>query len=151
MCDCALSYIGGHCNGSRYFVKEIGQYRLVLEKLERNGDENDTLILPRIPMTSSAGTKLPFVLKRLQFPIKPAFALTINRSQSQTFAGKCGIILPRSIWTHGQLYVSFSRCGCPDNIFVWADQSDYEELKNEEQLDPMKTYTQNIVYHEVIG
>lgn len=103
-------------------------------------------------MTSSAGSKLPFVLKRLQFPIKLAFALTINRSQSQTFAGKCGIILPRALWTHGQLYVSFSRCGNPDNIFVWADQNDYKELKTEERkLDEEKTYTENIVYTEVIG
>jgi hypothetical protein len=97
-----FNYLGGHVNGSRYFVKQIGQYRLVLEKLKKLGDENDILLLPRIPMTSSAGTKLPFLLKRLQFPVKPAFALTINRSQSQTFVGKCGIILPKSIWTHGK-------------------------------------------------
>ena len=68
-------------------TKTIGKYRIVLKKLSSEGDENDVLILPRIPMTSSAGTKLPFVLKRLQFPIKVAFALTINRSQGQTFAG----------------------------------------------------------------
>lgn len=138
-------------------------------------------------MTSSAGTKLPFLLKRLQFPIKPAFALTVNRSQSQTFAGKCGIILPRSIWTHGectgrsccchppdaftvnnelfnttiyrsntvifhpgQLYVSFSRCGNPDDIFVWVDQSDFHDMKQGGELDKEKTYTHNIVYQEVI-
>ena len=99
-------------------MKQIGQYRLVLEKLKRNGDENDILILPRIPMTSSAGTKLPFLLKRLQFPIKPAFALTINRSQSQTFAGKCGIILPRSIWTHGECTGRSCCCHPPDAFTV---------------------------------
>ena len=140
----------GHCNGTRYFVKTIGKYRLVLKKLSSEGNENDVLILPRIPMTSSAGTKLPFVLKRLQFPIKVAFALTINRSQGQTFAGKLGILLPRSVWTHGQLYVTFSRCGNPNNVFVWADQDEFKEFIHENKLQPGKYYSRNIVYKEVV-
>ena len=41
----------GHCNGTRYLVKEIGKYRLLLEKLNQTkGDKNTTLLLPRIPM-----------------------------------------------------------------------------------------------------
>jgi hypothetical protein len=133
-------------------TKTIGKYRIVLKKLSSEGDENDVLILPRIPMTSSAGTKLPFVLKRLQFPIKVAFALTINRSQGQTFAGKLGILLPRSVWTHGQLYITFSRsrCGNPNNVFVWADQDEFKEFIHENKLQPGKYYSRNIVYKEVV-
>eukprot|EP00984_Skeletonema_dohrnii_P018289 scaffold8514_cov74-Skeletonema_dohrnii-CCMP3373.AAC.1 len=141
----------GHCNGTRYFVKRLGEYRLVLKKLKTNGDKNDILILPRIPMTSSAGTKLPFVLNRLQFPIKVAFALTINRSQSQTFSGKCGILLPKSVWTHGQIYVTFSRCGDPNNVYVWADQEEFKDLIDSGQLEPNKVYMRNVVYKEVIS
>ena len=140
----------GHCNGTRYFVKRIGDYRLVLEKLYSKGNKNNILVLPRIPMTSSPGTKLPFVLKRLQFPIKVAFALTINRSQSQTFSGKLGILLPRSIWTHGQIYVTFSRCGDPNNVFVWANQDEFKELIDSGKLPSGKIYTKNVVYKEVI-
>jgi hypothetical protein len=50
----------------------------------------------------------------------------------------------------GQLYVSFSRCGNPDNVFVWADQNDLNDLKQGGELDEEKTYTDNIVYQEVI-
>ncbi|KAL7491042.1 hypothetical protein ACHAWT_000513 [Skeletonema menzelii] len=141
----------GHCNGTRYFVKKLGEYRLVLKKLKSNGDNNDILILPRIPMTSSAGTNLPFVLSRLQFPIKSAFAMTINRSQSQTFSEKCGILLPKSLWTHGQLYVSFSRCGNMNNVFIWADQDEFKELLDTGQLQRDKVYMRNVVYTEVIS
>ena len=88
---------------------------------------------------------MPFVLKRLQFPIKLAFALTINRAQGQSI-NKCGILLPKSVWTHGQIYVAFSRCGNPRNIFVWADQEEFIQLK----LPPTKKYMRNVVYKEVI-
>jgi ATP-dependent DNA helicase PIF1 len=136
---------GGHCNGTRYLVKHIGKYRLVLEKLDcKDDDRNKTLILPRIP-TRYGGQSFPFELTRLQFPIKIAFALTINRAQGQS-AKRCGILLPKNIWTHGQIYVAFSRCGNPDNIFVWAEQSQFEEYG----LDKSKKYVKNVVYREVI-
>ena len=98
---------GGHCNGTRYLVKHIGEYRLVLHKLEAGPDDKDkVLILPRIPLRYN-GVDLPFEICRLQFPVKLAFALTINRSQGQSVS-KCGILLPKNVWTHGQIYVAFS-------------------------------------------
>ena len=136
---------GGHCNGTRYLIKHIGQYRLVLHKLDsKNDDKNKVLILPRIPLRYG-GTKFPFELVRLQFPIKIAFALTINRAQGQS-AKKCGILLPMNVWTHGQIYVAFSRCGNPTNMHVWAEQSQFEGFG----LDPDKVYVKNVVYKEVI-
>lgn len=50
----------------------------------------------------------PFEFKRRQFPIKPAFAMTINRAQGQTLK-KVGVDLRRDVFTHKQLYVAFSR------------------------------------------
>ncbi|KAL7532029.1 hypothetical protein ACHAWF_004001, partial [Thalassiosira exigua] len=109
----------GHCNGTCYLVKEIGKYRLVLHKLgAREDDKNKVLILPRIPLRYG-GQNFPFELTRLQFPIKIAFALTINRAHGQS-ASKCAILLPKDVWTHGQIYVAFSRCGNPDNVYAWA-------------------------------
>ena len=52
--------------------------------------------------------KLPIKLCRHQFPIKPAFAITINKSQGQTF--DCvGVDIRREVFDHGQLYVALSR------------------------------------------
>ena len=53
---------------------------------------------------------LPFTLQRRQFPLKPCFAMTINKSQSQTLT-RVGVYLQSEIFAHGQLYVAFSRVG----------------------------------------
>ena len=80
----------------------------------------------------------------MQFTIKIAFALTINRSQEQSVS-KCGILLPKNVWTHGQIYVAFSRYGNPRNIYLWAGQSQFEKYK----LKNDKIYIKNVVYNEI--
>ena len=61
-------------------------------------------ILPRIQLTPSV-VDLPFTFCRRQFPVRLAYSTTINKSQGQTF-DKAG---SRPCFTHGQLYVAFSR------------------------------------------
>ena len=50
-------------------------------------------------------TDLPFDFKRLQFPIRLAFAMTINKSQGQSLK-VCEINLEFPYFAHGQLYVA---------------------------------------------
>lgn len=50
-----------------------------------------------------------------QYPIKLAWAITIHKSQGQTF-DKVIIDLGHGAFTHGQLYVALSRCTCLDGI-----------------------------------
>ena len=45
---------------------------------------------------------------RNQFPLIPAFAMTINKSQGQSFKN-VGISLANPVFSHGQLYVALSR------------------------------------------
>jgi len=49
----------------------------------------------------------PFIFKRRQFPIKLAFAVTINKSQGHTF-DRVGVDLRKDVFNHGQLYVATS-------------------------------------------
>ena len=63
---------------------------------------------------------IPFRFKRLQFPIRLAFAITINNDQGQSLE-KCGIDLNTDYFSHGQLYVACSRVGKPDNLFICTD------------------------------
>ncbi|XP_059168456.1 uncharacterized protein LOC131950370 [Physella acuta] len=45
------------------------------------GDNSEHVLLPRIPMIP---TDMPFDFKRLQFPVRLAFAMTINKAQGQS-------------------------------------------------------------------
>ncbi|UYV60603.1 hypothetical protein LAZ67_1001638 [Cordylochernes scorpioides] len=45
---------------------------------------------------------LPFILKRHQFSLRLAFAMTTNKAQGQTFA-RVGLLLQEPVFMHGQL------------------------------------------------
>ena len=132
----------GHCNGTRYIVLKIHSHMIEARRLDADENE-DNILIPRIPMCTKTGD-FPFTMRRLQFPIKVAFVMTFNRSQGQSLM-HTGIILPSSVWTHGQLYVGLSRCGNPDNIAIWANQ---EEFVLEGYPSDNK-YTRNVVYTEI--
>ncbi|XP_003742881.2 uncharacterized protein LOC100906410, partial [Galendromus occidentalis] len=68
------------CNGTRLAVKNL--MNNVIEATILNGKcEGEDVLLPRIPMIP---TDIPFEFKRLQFPVRPAFAMTINKAQGQS-------------------------------------------------------------------
>ena len=67
----------------------------------------DEVFIARITLTPS-DTTLPFDLKRRRFPIRPASAMTVNKSQGQTL-DYVGLDLTKPCFTHGQRYVAFSR------------------------------------------
>ena len=58
--------------------------------------EGEAVLIPRIPMIP---TDLPFQFKRLQFPIRLAFAITINKAQGPSLE-KCGIYLNTDCFSH---------------------------------------------------
>ncbi|XP_060867397.1 uncharacterized protein LOC132942772 [Metopolophium dirhodum] len=62
---------------------------------------------------------VPIEFKRVQFPIRLAFAMTINKSQGQTMT-VCSLDLGTPCLSHGQLYVAYSRVGKPSSFFVLA-------------------------------
>ncbi|GFX17469.1 ATP-dependent DNA helicase PIF6 [Trichonephila clavipes] len=78
--------------------------------------KGEDVLLPRIPMIP---TDMPFEFKRLQFPVRLAFAMTINKAQGQSLR-VCGLNLENPCFSHGQLYVACSRVGKPSDLFVYA-------------------------------
>jgi ATP-dependent DNA helicase PIF1 len=86
------------CNGTRLVIKKL--MKNVIEAMILNGkcrDEN--ILLPRI-LIIHINVSIQF--KRLQFPIRLAFEMTINKSQGQTMY-VCGLDLSTPCFSHGQL------------------------------------------------
>ena len=82
----------------------------------------EKVYIPRIVM-SPTESAWPFILKRRQYPILICFAMTINKSQGQSL-NKVGLYLPTQVFTHGQLYVAFSRVTKRDGLQVMVNDED---------------------------
>ena len=79
------------------------------------------MFIPRLSRTlSDSDHSVQF--KRLQFPVKPCFAITINKAQGQTYK-TVGIDLSSQCFTHGMLYVALSRTGDPNNLYVKSTEN----------------------------
>ncbi|CAH2224923.1 jg5073, partial [Pararge aegeria aegeria] len=103
------------CNGTRLAIKKL--LNNVIEATILKGKyKGEDVLIPRIPIIP---TDVPFEFKRLQFPVRLAFAMTINKSQGQSLS-VCGINLENPCFSHGQLYVACSRVGKPSDLFIYA-------------------------------
>ena len=96
-----LSIRDGLCNGTRLQIVELFKYN-IKAKIITGGKKNSYVFIPKIILDTGDFTTLPFTLHRRQFPIVLAFAMTINKSQGQSFES-VGIYIPRPLFSHGQL------------------------------------------------
>ena len=66
---------------------------------------------------------------RKQFPIRLAFAITINKSQGQDIE-KLGLYIYKPLFLHWELYVALSRGKSSKKIFIQNGLEDLLSLKN---------------------
>ncbi|XP_058810194.1 ATP-dependent DNA helicase pif1-like [Phymastichus coffea] len=78
-----LNITEGLCNGTRLIVKALQKYSISAEILSGT-HIGKTAIIPRISLSPSK-EDIPFNMKRRQFPIRLGFAMTINKSQGQSY------------------------------------------------------------------
>ena len=93
--------------------------RHVLQMRLLSGTQQGRIImLPRCSFTvTSENSGLPFQFCRVQFPIIPAYCVTIHKAQGQTLA-MAGLYMDRDCFAHGQLYTALSRVGGWHNLAV---------------------------------
>ena len=113
----------GICNGSRGIVTRIT--RTVVEVRLLGGD---SCLIPRVKLIS-IDEHLPFHLHRRQFPLALSFAVTINKSQGQSFS-TVGIDLRVPAFTHGQIYVAFSRGRSRKTVKCVLNENSVPRTKN---------------------
>ena len=143
-----LDFSQGLANGTRLIVMKLGT-NVIHAKIMTGSKTHigKTVIIPRIPLTPTDTIQMPIRFTRKQFPVRPAFAMTINKSQGQTF-DMVGIYLPRPVFSHGQLYVAMSRVGSAAGIKFMV-------LNGRNTAQPAVTsdhvMTPNIVYQEILN
>ena len=120
-------------NGTRCVITKLSA-NTIEARISYDRYAGRDIIIPRIPLIPSNST-LPFEFRRLQFPVALCFAMTINKSQGQTFK-TVGIDLTNESFMHGMLYVALSRIGSPNCLTLLV-------------RDGRKT--RNVVYSEVFS
>ena len=109
----------GHCNGVKYTIQNMQDH--VIHAMAISGSNPGAkLFIPRITLISTTGS-LPFTMRRKQFPVRQAFAMTANKAQGQTLA-TVGIYLGQDFFSHGQLYVALSRFGNREGVKILKRQ-----------------------------
>ena len=126
----------GLCNGTRLVITRLG--RSVVEARILSGSFAGQLrIIPRIKLSSSP-QDFPYIISRVQFPLRLCFAMSINKAQGQSFT-YIGVDLREPVFSHGQFYVAMSRVTDVHNISICLSGRKEDGCK-----------LANIVYPEVL-
>ena len=105
-------------------------------KLMSGTHAGETNFIPRIRLISEEAD-IPFPLCRLQFPVRLAFTMSINKAQGQSLQ-YVGLDFRSAVFTHGQFYVAMSRATSVHRVkAIWDDNKE-------------AAVTKNIVYQEVL-
>ncbi|XP_021724310.1 ATP-dependent DNA helicase PIF1-like [Chenopodium quinoa] len=109
----------GLCNGTRLICKKF--FPNLIECVIAVGHhKGEHVLIQRINLRPSESSAYPFQFQRKQFPLKLSFAMTINKAQGKTL-NKVVVYLPRSCFSHVQLYVALSRAREAANVSVITD------------------------------
>ena len=125
----------GLCNGTRVTLIRAGA-RVLEVKIMGGEHDGRTAFIPRISITMSSTAQYSFKLRRRQFPVRLAFALSINKAQGQSVR-HVGLDLRTPVFSHGQLYVALSRATARHRVKILLP-------------DISKAYTTNVVFPEVL-
>ena len=128
------------CNETRLHITRINQRIVECEILGDKYTDN-MIMIPRIPLSPSSIKDLSFDFRRTQFPLRLAFAMTINKAQDQTL-NHIDLCLKEPIFTHGQLYIALSRITNDANL--WMIVPDTEETRQQGKI-------KNVMYSEVFN
>ncbi|XP_076038383.1 ATP-dependent DNA helicase Pif1-like [Oratosquilla oratoria] len=128
------------CNGTRIMITNLKKH-IIVGNILTGAYKDEQVMLPKVTLDS---TDTSVFFKRKQFPVRLCYAMTINKSQGQTF-DTCGLLLDSSqCFAHGQLYVACSRVTSHDSLIIYTGYR-----KNGDSYERKPAH--NCVYKEVFG
>ncbi|KAK0424779.1 hypothetical protein QR680_008850 [Steinernema hermaphroditum] len=129
----------GLCNGTMLQITEIHSDIIKCRRLEEDDRFDQVVYLPRIKFEYGTGENDRTVkFRRIQFPIRLAFANTINKAQGQTLQRLGLYLYGQEAFSHGQIYTALSRVRTMSSIRVLKLGL------------PMPSYLLNVVYYELL-
>ena len=132
----------GLMNGTRLLVTDCLDFNIQGE-IVSGPREGNVVLIRHINLTCGDSEMLSVRFIKRQFPIKLAFALTINRSQGQSFE-RLGLLLEIPGFAHGQLYDGFSRGTSRRGVCVILGERAWGDVTEEAN-------TPNIVRSEIFS
>ena len=126
----------GLCNGSRMIVISMSE-RVLQVQLIGGDHDGQSAFIPRISLIPTSSSDFSFKFKHRQFPVRLAFAVTINRAQGQSVT-HVGVDLRVLVFAHGQLYVTLSRVTAKENFKILLPHNNHNSK------------TKNIIYQEAL-
>ena len=140
----------GLCNGTRMIVTRMHD-TFIRAAILYGANAKKEFVLPRMVFEPDKNSKSAFLMKRIQFPFRLAIAMTINKSQGQTFE-KIGVWLNAPVCSHGQLYVALSRVKSFRSIKLKVDNVDACSDNRQGKVQGYEgIYTKNIVFRQVLS
>ena len=129
-------------NNTRCQILHISPHLIRIKSLD-----NDNPIYANIPRFRFK-VKLPYgksySMMRTQFPLRLAYAMTMNRSQGQEFK-KVLVDLSVHAFSHGHLYVAISRIRNASDIAIYTSDE-----RSSAYADQGVLFTTNVVYEEIL-
>jgi hypothetical protein len=134
-------------NNSRVLIVAIGEHTITVRTIGQNRER--MIKIPRITFKFRLPYGKSYQLTRKQFPLRLAYAMTYNKSQSQTLS-KVLLDVTSPPFSHGQLYVALSRVRDCQNIVMYLKREQLTEIQIDRHIMGLVPTIENIVYQDVI-
>ena len=117
MCIRNLDLKRGIVNGTMMKLISIGRHTAQFEILTGKACGSVDIFTRAVFTITPEASGLPFTVVRKQFPVIPAYCLSVHKAQGQTLQ-RVGLIFESDPFTHGQLYVALSRVAGWHKVFT---------------------------------
>ena len=108
MCIRNIDLTRGMTNGTMLQLMSIGSRTLQFRVTSGSHAGAIEMLMPVVFHITSEASGLPFAIERRQYPVIPAFCLSVHKAQGQSL-DMVGLIFESDPFAHGQLYVALSR------------------------------------------